>query len=67
MQDWTDSHFLEQAHAWIRAHADVTGPIEQTHREMWSTVLRVPTTQGTLWFKAPDDASEASLTENVGS
>lgn len=63
MQGWTDPEFLERAYAWIGDHAEVMGPIEQTHVEIWSTVLRVPSTSGTLWFKAPDDVSEATLTE----
>jgi hypothetical protein len=57
MPGWTDPEFLRDAHAWIE-HAvveldgEVTGPIEQPHVQVWSTVLRVPTTLGTLWFKA---------------
>ena len=59
---WTDPAFLERAHAWIHDHAEVTGPIEQTHVRIWSTVMRVPTADGILWFKAPDDPSEIGLT-----
>jgi hypothetical protein len=59
---WTDLDFLERAHAWIRDHAEVTGPIEQTHVRIWSTVMRVPTADGILWFKAPDNPSEIGLT-----
>jgi hypothetical protein len=42
----------------------VTGEIEQTHVAHWSTVLRVPTVEGTLWFKASDPlgAFEPALT-----
>jgi hypothetical protein len=63
MPGWTDPDFLREAHDWIRTHTDVTGPIEQTHVQIWSTVMRVPTIDGTLWFKAPDDPAEAALTE----
>lgn len=30
----------------------VTGPAEQLHLRPWSTVLRIPTTDGPVWFKA---------------
>jgi hypothetical protein len=50
--DWTDPDWLVGVHAWIRAHADVTGPIEQPHVRHWGTVLRAPTPGGDVWFKA---------------
>ena len=37
--------------AWIRARAEVTGPIEEERVRPWATVLRVPTSGGTLYFK----------------
>ena len=37
--------------AWIRAHVDVDGPIKQPRDFPWSTVLRVPTRAGVVWFK----------------
>jgi hypothetical protein len=54
---WTESAWLGGAHAWIderlAEHAIVrTSPVEQPHVRWWSTVLRVPTNQGDLWFKA---------------
>jgi hypothetical protein len=54
---WTDAAWLAQAHAWIEARlAELgltrTGDIAQPHVEVWSTVLRVPTSAGTVWFKA---------------
>lgn len=63
MPDWTDPHWLAEAHAWIRAHAEVTGPIEQPHVVPWSTVLRAPTLNGPVWFKAngPTQAHEARV------
>jgi hypothetical protein len=43
----------------------VNGPIEQPHVRWWSTVLRVPTSAGVLWFKAnhPISAYEAAVVE----
>ena len=52
MPDWTDRRWLADAHGWIRAHADVDGPIEQPHVRPWGTVLRAPTPGGDVWFKA---------------
>ena len=64
MPDWTDPRWLAEAHAWIRARADVSGPIEQPHVVPWSTVLRAPTPDGPVWFKAndPSMAHEARVT-----
>ena len=53
---------MDDAERWIRAHAEVTGPIETTHEQAWSTVRRVPTADGTWWWKAPDGLAEAPLT-----
>jgi len=63
VQVWTDPGFLQEVHRWIGEHTKVTGPIEQTHVQIWSTVFRAPTTDGTVWFKAPDDVSEGPLTQ----
>lgn len=54
---WTEGAWLAQAHAWIDGRLDAlgltrTGDIEQPHVEVWSTVLRVPTEVGPVWFKA---------------
>jgi hypothetical protein len=49
---WLDPDWRAEADAWIREHANVTGAIEQPHVRPWSTVLRVPTEDGPLWFKA---------------
>jgi hypothetical protein len=45
----------------------VSGEIEEAHATLWSTVLRVPTADGNLWFKAPapDGAFEAGLTAKL--
>ena len=52
VDDWTSPEFHAEARAWIAEHAGITGEIEQPHLRYWSTVLRVPTDDGTLWFKA---------------
>ena len=49
---------MEQAVAWIHAALEhqglrATGPIVQPHEFPWSTVLRVPTAAGDMYFKAP--------------
>jgi len=49
---WEDPAFLAEARSWIEAHVHVTGEIEQPHVRPWSTVLRVPTSGGDVWFKA---------------
>ena len=49
---WLEPEWRADAEAWIRARAEVTGPIEQPHVYPWSTVMRVPTAGGDLWFKA---------------
>jgi hypothetical protein len=66
---WHDPDWLKQAHDWIGAEAgrqsiQVTGEIEQPHMLPWSTVLRVPTDAGTLFFKATaaETRYEAALT-----
>jgi hypothetical protein len=70
VQPWTGDVWLADAHAWIGAGvaeqgAHLTGPIEQPHVRPWSTVLRVPTSDGVLWFKAnaPALAYEAGVVD----
>jgi hypothetical protein len=65
---WVQPAWLEEATDWISARLaelglDATGDIEQPHARWWSTVLRVPTGAGDLWFKAnaPPHAFEAGL------
>jgi Phosphotransferase enzyme family len=61
---WTRPNWLAEADAWIRGQVDVTGEIEQPHVYWWSTVLRVPTSDGVVWFKAchPSHGFEPALT-----
>ena len=54
---WQDPAWLKQVHEWIHSQTDkhnikITGDIEQPHIYPWSTVLRIPTDKGTLFFKA---------------
>ncbi len=55
--EWTEPAWLAKATTWltIKLHdqnIELTGAIEQPHVRPWATVLRVPTTAGTLYFKA---------------
>ena len=67
---WEHPDWLEQATAWIHAQleaqgTDITGPIEILHQRPWSTLARLSTTNGTVYFKAPAPAYpyEAALTQ----
>ncbi len=67
---WHDPDWLKQANDWIQAEAKrqsirIIGPIEQPHVYPWSTVLRVSTNEGVLFFKAtaPETVYEAALTQ----
>lgn len=70
MPPWTDRTWLASAHAWIDRQLALLGvtrtdAAEQPHVRPWSTVIRVPTTDGDLWFKAnvPVLAYEAGVLE----
>jgi hypothetical protein len=67
---WVQPAWLAEATAWIGARLaegdiEPAGEVEQPHVRWWSTVLRVPTAEGDLWFKAnaPPHAFEARLLE----
>jgi Phosphotransferase enzyme family len=49
---WTEADWLAEVTAWIHEQVQVAGEIEQPHVQHWSTVLKVPTAEGDLWFKA---------------
>ena len=54
---WVQADWLAEATTWIQDRLDergleLTEEIEQPHVRWWSTVLRVPTAEGPLWFKA---------------
>ncbi len=65
---WMQKSLFEQASTWVHAELErqgihVTGAIEQPH--VHSTILRVPSTAGDIYFKAtsPTLAHEPALTE----
>lgn len=69
---WVEPTWLEQATHWIerelhRQGIKRIGSIEQPHIRHWSTVLRVPTIIGNIYFKAviPNLAYEAGLTQTL--
>jgi hypothetical protein len=69
---WRDPAFLGAARAWIddrlvEQGLTLTGEVEQPHVAPWSTVLRVPTDRGVLWFKANEETlrHEAALVSMV--
>jgi uncharacterized protein YmfQ (DUF2313 family) len=37
---------------WIRAHVQPAGDLVVEHDRPWAMVVRVPTADGTVWFKA---------------
>jgi len=71
---WTHKSWLTTANEWIdgelvRVGLTSAGPREQPHVRPWSTVLRVPTNDGDLYFKAvwPPQVHEAELTAALSS
>ncbi|WP_439938393.1 phosphotransferase [Nocardia sp. N13] len=73
-QRWRDPAFVADVHAWIDGRLAAlgrprTGEVEQPHVTDWSTVMRVPTGSGPVWFKANDEAMahEAAVLELVAS
>lgn len=67
MISFTDPAWLAEARAWIESEVTITGEIEQPHVRSWATALRVPTSDGVVWFKASRDAFafEAALLERI--
>lgn len=69
---WQDPAWLKQVRDWIHMAAsqqgiEIAGEIEQPHIRPWSTVMRVPTDQGTLFFKATaaETVYESALTKKL--
>jgi len=67
---WRDRDWRDEAIAWAeRRLAErgrrVSGKAEQIHVVPWSTVLRIPTDRGAVYFKAtwPPQRHEAAITE----
>jgi Phosphotransferase enzyme family len=57
VSNWADPEWRAEADAWIERHvasvgASTTGKLDLVHVRPWSTVIRVPTTIGDLFFKA---------------
>jgi len=69
---WRDPEWQRQAYEWIRTQVErsyiqLTGEIEQSHVYHWSTVMRVPSNVGTLFFKgtAGETIHEIALTSKL--
>jgi hypothetical protein len=67
---WELADWRVEVEAWARARLAerglaVTGPIEQIHVQLWSTVLSIPTQAGKVYFKAggPTQQFEPALLE----
>lgn len=72
MERWREPAFVAAARAWIDDRLTGlgrmrTGEVEQPHVTDWSTVMRVPTDGGPVWFKANEEAMahEAAVLELV--
>jgi phosphotransferase family enzyme len=70
---WLQPDWLARATRWVRDQLEergilLAGEIDQPHVRPWSTVLRVPTSEGDLYFKAATEVSrfEAGLTAALG-
>jgi Phosphotransferase enzyme family len=69
---WSSDDWLTQATAWVddrlaEAGLARTGDVEQPSLRPWATVLRVPSSGGTVWLKAtgPEVAFEVGLYEQL--
>lgn len=72
LQLWHNPEWQKQAHDWIRSEAgknsiQLTGEIEQPHAYAWSTVMRVSSSAGMLFFKATaaETVYEIALTKKM--
>jgi len=61
---WDDDSWLDGAAAWIDARVERTDDLQLLRTRPWSALIRVPTADGTVWFKesAPVDGYEPALT-----
>jgi hypothetical protein len=64
---FTDPAWLAEVGEWIASQVNVTGELEQPHVRAWATALRVPTSDGMVWFKASREAFafEVALLERL--
>ena len=67
---WTSPEWLAAVRVWVEARlaergVQIDGEVEQPHIYWWATALRIPTTDGVVWFKAeqPHHAFEVTLTQ----
>ena len=67
---WDQPNWIEQVRHWINTELSqqsikIIGVIEQPHVQPWSTVLRIPTNVGDIFFKAsaPVIAHEPAITQ----
>jgi Phosphotransferase enzyme family len=67
---WEQADWLDEAVGWVEAELErlgrrATGHVQQPHVRPWSTVLRIPTAEGDVWFKAcmPALAHEVAVVE----
>jgi len=67
---WDHPNWIEQVRQWINTELSqqsikIIGVIEQPHVQPWSTVLRIPTNVGDIFFKAsaPVIAHEPAITQ----
>ena len=49
---WHDPAWVADAVGWIDARVERTGEVDHFHSYPWATAMRVPTSSGTVWFKA---------------
>ena len=64
---WNQPDWIAEARDWIEqtlraAGQPLTGPVDQFHTRIWSTVMRCPTAAGTVYFKACQRLTEPRLT-----
>ncbi len=62
MERWSSPAFLGDATAWIDealggCGSERTGPAELTRVRHWGAIVRAPSIGGTVWLKAPADAT----------
>ena len=67
---WNEPGWLDTVGAWVDERLDYqgisrTGELEPIHERPWAAIVRIPTTAGTVYFKAvlPRLAHEIALTE----
>ncbi|HVQ88847.1 MAG TPA: phosphotransferase [Actinomycetes bacterium] len=65
---WSSQDWLTSVAKWIGSqNIEVTGAVKDLHRRQWSAMLKIPTSEGSLFFKAtaPSLTFEAALTQRL--